>query len=164
MSEITVRPIAPEDLPLLAALHARVFGPGRFARTAYRVRERTEPTSKFCLLALLGGEIAASVRFTEIFIGETPGALLLGPLAVDPRYAGLGYGKRLVAEGIAAARTAGRKLVVLVGDMPYYARFGFVQVTPGAIVFPGPVDPARVLAAELEPGSLAAYRGPIAAA
>ena len=164
MSEITVRPVAREDLPLIAELHARVFGPGRFARTAYWVRQGTPLVSEFCLLALLEGQIVASVRFTEITIGGAAGALLLGPLAVEPRYAGLGYGKRLVADGIAAARAADRKLVVLVGDMPYYARFGFVPVPPGDIVFPGPVDPARVLAAELQPGSLTAYRGSIAPA
>lgn len=163
-SEIIVRPIVPADLPLLRVLHARVFGPGRLTRTAYRIREGTPPISEFCSLALLASEVVASIRFTEVAIGDTGGALLLGPLAVETRYAGLGYGKRLVAEGVEAARAAGRKLVVLVGDMPYYARFGFVQVPPGHILFPGPVDPARVLAAELEPGSLAAYRGPIAAA
>ncbi|CAN0361280.1 unnamed protein product, partial [Phaeothamnion confervicola] len=120
MPEITVEPIDPKDLPEVLALHARAFGPGRFARTAYRVREGTAPISRFCLLAKVGGDIVASIRFTEVTIGGKPGALLLGPLAVEARYAGLGYGKRLVATGVENARAAGIRLVVLVGDEPYY--------------------------------------------
>ncbi len=162
--QLTVRAVAAADLPAVQVLHARVFGPGRFVRTAYRIREGTLPISCFCLLALLGEEMVAAIRFSEIMIGGTPGALLLGPLAVEPRVAGQGYGKRIVADGIENARRAGIKLVVLVGDLPYYARFGFAVVPRGQILLPGPVDPARLLAAELVPGSLAEYRGMVRAA
>jgi predicted N-acetyltransferase YhbS len=140
--KLTVRSVAAADLPLILALHRRVFGPGRFARTAYRVREGTPPVSRFCLMAMLDKELVAAIRFTEVKIGDTPGVLLLGPLAVEPRVAGQGYGKRIVAEGIENARRAGVKLVVLVGDLPYYGRFGFVRVPAGQIMLPGPVDPA----------------------
>jgi predicted N-acetyltransferase YhbS len=161
--ELTVRPVVAADLPAILALHARVFGPGRFVRTAYRIREGTPPVSRFCLMAILDGELVAAIRFTEVRIGGAAGALLLGPLAVEPRLAGKGYGRRLVADGIDNARQAGVKLIVLVGDLPYYGRFGFVRVPAGQIMMPGPVDPARLLAAELVPGALASYRGTVSA-
>jgi len=164
MPEITIHAIEPADLPDVLALHARTFGPGRFVRTAYRVREGTPLISRFCLLARVGGELVASVRFTEVTIGGKGGVLLLGPLAVEARYAGLGYGKRLIAEGVENARRAGIKLVVLVGDEPYYNRFGFQRIAPGRIRLPGPVDPARWLVAELEEGALAHYEGMVEAA
>ncbi len=159
MPEITFEPIRPQDLPEVLALHARAFGPGRFARTAYRVREGTAPISRFCLLTKVGGDTVAALRFTEITIGGKGGALLLGPLAVEARYAGLGYGKGLVAKGLEGARAAGIGLVLLVGDEPYYNRFGFKRVPPGRIRLPGPADPARILAAEFIDGVLAEYEG-----
>ncbi|HXF55034.1 MAG TPA: N-acetyltransferase [Hyphomicrobiaceae bacterium] len=162
-SELTVRRVTGSDLPAVLALHARVFGPGRFVRTAYRIREGTPAISRFCLLAVLGGELVAAIRFTEVTIGGEGGALLLGPLAVEPRVAGRGYGKRIVADGMESARRAGLRLVLLVGDLSYYGRFGFTRVPPGQIVMPGPVDPDRLLAAELVPGALDAYRGIITA-
>jgi predicted N-acetyltransferase YhbS len=164
MPEITIHAIEPADLPDVLALHARTFGPGRFARTAYRVREGMPLISRFCLLARVGGELVASVRFTEVTIGGKGGVLLLGPLAVEARYAGLGYGKRLVAEGVENGRRAGIKLIVLVGDEPYYNRFGFQRIAPGRVRLPGPVDPARWLVAELEEGALAHYEGVVEAA
>lgn len=164
MPEITVHAIEPDDLPDVLALHARAFGPGRFVRTAYRVREGTEPISRFCLLSKVGGELVAAIRFTEVKVGGKPGVLLLGPLAVEARYAGLGYGKRLVAEGLENARRAGIALVLLVGDEPYYGRFGFKRIGLGRIRMPGPVDPARMLAAELREGALADYQGLVEAA
>ncbi len=113
-------------------------------------------------VALLGETLIAAVRFTSITIGGVNGALLLGPLAVDPDFAGQGYGRRLVSEAMEAAKAAGVKLVLLIGDEPYYGRFGFSPVPPGQITMPGPVDPARLLAAELVPGALAAHTGLIA--
>ena len=160
---VSTRLVTPGDIGRISALHARVFGPGRFARTAYRVREGKGPMSPFCRLAVDGDRLVASLRFTEISIGGRDGALLLGPLAVDPDYAGKGYGRRMIAEGIADATRRGRRLIVLVGDLPYYGRFGFKPVPPGRIVFPGPVDPARILALELAEGATADYAGPIAA-
>lgn len=158
------RPLAAADQPAIDALHARVFGPGRFARTAYRIREGTAPVSRFCRGAFAGGHMIAALRMTEIAIGGTPDALLLGPLAVDPGFAGQGYGRKLIAETLAAARDDGKRLVLLVGDLPYYGRFGFAVVPDGQIKLPGPVNPARLLAAELQEGALAGYRGLVSAA
>ena len=163
LSKVLNRPVTPADLPTITELHARVFGPGRFTRTAYRVREGTPPISRYCRAALLGQRIIAAVRFTDIAVGATEGALLLGPLAVDPEFAGKGFGRALVGEALEAAKSDGVRLVVLVGDEPYYGRFGFRPVPPGQITLPGPVDPNRLLAAELAPGALSAYHGLVAA-
>jgi predicted N-acetyltransferase YhbS len=160
---VTNRALIEADVPAVSLLHAKVFGPGRFTRTAYRVREGAAPVSPFCRVALLGDRLIAAVRFTPITIGSANGALLLGPLVVDPDFTGQGFGRRLISEAIAAAKAAGVKLVVLVGDEPYYGRFGFAPIPPGQIVLPGPVDPRRLLAAELQPGALPAYKGLIAA-
>ena len=160
---VTNRPLTPADFPAVSRLHAKVFGPGRFTRTAYRVREGAPALSPYCRVALLGDRLVAAVRFTPINIGRAGGALLLGPLAVDPDLAGQGFGKRLIGEALEAAKADGVKLVVLVGDVPYYGRFGFSPVPPGQITLPGPVDPQRLLAAELQPGTLAAFNGVIAA-
>lgn len=159
----TTRLVTTDDFGAIAALHARVFGPGRFARTAYRVREGHGLKSPFCRAAYHDGRLIAALRFTEIAIGGQGGALLLGPLAVDPDHTGKGFGRRLISEGLADARARGRRLVLLVGDLPYYGRFGFKPVPQGQIVFPGPVNPARILAAELVEGATADYRGTISA-
>jgi predicted N-acetyltransferase YhbS len=158
-----VRALRPEDGPEISALHARAFGPGRFARTAYRVREGAPCASPYCRVCLIDGRIIAAVRFTPIGIGGRHGALLLGPLAVHPEFANRGYGRGLVGNAMDAARADGLSIVLLVGDEPYYARLGFVRAPAGQITFPGPVNPQRVLAAELAPGSLADYRGLVTA-
>jgi predicted N-acetyltransferase YhbS len=161
--DVTIRPATPDDLPAIKVLQPRAFGPGRFARTAYRIREGLPLISRFCLVAMSPDRLIAAIRFTEVSIGGVSGGLLLGPLAVEPEFAGQGYGKRLVADGLDNAKAAGLQLSVLVGNMSYYARFGFVPVPPGQIWLPGPVDPARILAAELVPGALGRYRGVVSA-
>jgi predicted N-acetyltransferase YhbS len=88
---------------------------------------------------------------------------MLGPLAVEPAFEGRGIGAALVTRALEAARSAGHTLVLLVGDETYYARFGFHRVPEGRLVMPGPVDPARLLAAELAPGALAGASGRVVA-
>lgn len=158
------RAVKPADLLAISRLHALVFGPGRFTRSAYRVREGKGTRSRFCRVALLNGEMVAALRLTEVLIGGRPGAALLGPLAVHPDYRGQGFGRQLVRETLEEMRSAGIRLVVLVGDVPYYGRLGFAPVPLGQITLPGPVDPARILAAELEAGALQSYQGLITAA
>jgi predicted N-acetyltransferase YhbS len=160
---VTIRPATPDDLPAIKALQPRAFGPGRFTRTAYRIREGVPLLSRFCLVAERSGQLIAAIRFTEVAIGGVAGALLLGPLAVAPEFAGQGYGRRLVADALDNARKAGMRLSLLVGDKAYYERFGFAVVPPGQILLPGPADPARILAVELVPGALAQYRGLVTA-
>jgi predicted N-acetyltransferase YhbS len=120
--------------------------------------------SRFCRVADRNGRLIATLRITEVSIGGVPGAALLGPLAVDPEFRGQGYGRQLAAEAMDEMKAAGIAVVVLVGDEPYYGRFGFRPVQPGSIIFPGPVNPARILAAELKPDALAGYRGLVTAA
>jgi predicted N-acetyltransferase YhbS len=151
------------DAPMLSELSAQAFGPGRFARTAYRVREGVSPVASLCFTASAAGKLVGGIRFTAVRIGDETKALLLGPLVVDPAHTGNGYGKALIEQGIAKARVQGFRLVVLVGDLPYYGRFGFVAVPPGQIVLPGPVDPARLLALELAPGALSGAHGVLVA-
>jgi predicted N-acetyltransferase YhbS len=162
---IVIRPAGPDDSAEIAALHARAMGPGRFARTAYRVREGArQPFSRFCRVCLIDGRLAAAVRFTPVAIGGKQGVLLLGPLAVEPAFANEGHGRGLVAKALEDARAAGIALVVLVGDEPYYGRLGFRRIPRGQIALPGPVDPDRLLATELVPGSLAGFSGHLSAA
>jgi predicted N-acetyltransferase YhbS len=160
---LVIRKALPGDIAEISKLHARVFGPGRFVRSAYRVREGKGHLSRFCLVAYLGNELVASLRMTEVAIGGVVGAALLGPVAVDPQHRGLGVGTKLVTAALSAARTGGTQLVILVGDEPYYGRFGFKALPPGQIFFPGPVNPARILACELIDGASTAYRGLVVA-
>jgi predicted N-acetyltransferase YhbS len=149
------------DAEILSQLSAEAFGPGRFTRSAYRVREGVAPVAALCLCGAIGTSVVGGIRFTAIRIGDLEGAALLGPLVVDPAEKGKGFGRALVEEGLARARTEGFTLVLLVGDMPYYGRFGFQPVPPGQIILPAPVDPARLLALELIPGTLAGAVGQV---
>jgi predicted N-acetyltransferase YhbS len=162
-AELQIRLEEESDAQTLSLLSAQAFGPGRFARTAYRVREGVPSVASLALTAWLDTRVIGGIRFTEVRIGQAGNALLLGPLVVDPAYKGNGYGRALVQEGLTRARAQGFALVLLVGDMPYYARFGFVPVPPGQITLPGPVDPARLLVLELSPGALAGAVGQVRA-
>lgn len=157
--EFSIRSEIPELAGAVSALSARAFGPGRFARTAYRVREGMEPVAELSLTGWHEGRLAGSIRFTAVSVGGEEGALLLGPLVVAPEFVGRGCGRRLVREGLERAAKLGYRVVLLVGNMPYYARFGFTPVPAGQVTFPGPVDPGRILAVELVAGALAGYRG-----
>lgn len=161
-SQFLIRPQSESDLAAVAQLHEAAFGPGRFARTAYRIREACSRPG-IALAAWDGDKLAGAIQLTAVTIGGQCGAMLLGPLAIAAGYQGKGGGRALIEEGLRLARTDGFRLVVLVGDLPYYARAGFTATPPGQIVLPGPADPARILAAELQPGALASYRGPVAA-
>ncbi|MGH6793253.1 MAG: GNAT family N-acetyltransferase [Methyloceanibacter sp.] len=162
MTNFEIRLETAADAAGLSQLSAQAFGPGRFVRSAYRVREGIPPVAELCLTGWLDQRLIGGIRFTAVKIGEAEGALL-GPLVVDPEVKGRGYGKALVGEGLARAKETGFGLVLLVGDMPYYSRFGFVPVTPGQITLPGPVDPARLLIVELAPGALQGAVGEVKA-
>ena len=159
---LLVRPELPHDAEPIDRLHERAFGPGRFARTAYRLREGVPPLADLSFTALVGTLIVGSVRITPVRAGAAP-ALVLGPLTVEPAFEGRGIGAALIARSLEAARAAGHALVILVGDEPYYARFGFRIVPPGRLVLPGPVDPKRFLVLELVEGALAAAEGQVQA-
>jgi predicted N-acetyltransferase YhbS len=151
------------DAEILSQLSAEAFGPGRFARSAYRVREGVPPVAALSLIAALDGKLLGGIRFTAIAIGAENNAALLGPLIVDPAVKGQGIGRALVQEGLTRASAEGFGLVLLVGDMPYYERFGFTPVPLGQVTLPGPVDPTRLLALELIPGALVRASGRVKA-
>ena len=142
-------------------INAEAFGPGRFSRAAYSIREGGPHRRDLSFVALVGGEVVGSVRMTPIAAGKGR-ALLLGPLAVRPAFKNLGIGRRLVAIALEAARKDGCKLAILVGDAPYYAPLGFSKVVPyGQLAMPRTVDPARLLACEFFPGALEAFAGAV---
>lgn len=155
---ITFLPLTGADEAQIEKLDERAFGPGRFARTAYRLREDSAADPTLSFVARVGTLLVGANRMTPIRVGVTP-ALLLGPLTVEPAFRSQGVGETLVKYSLDAARAAGHGLVLLVGDEDYYARLGFARVPRGAIVMPGPVDPDRLLYCELRPGALGEAHG-----
>ena len=155
---LVLEPEVPEDAEAIQRLNARVFGPGRYARTAYRIREQADPDPSLSFVARVGTLLVGAVAMTSIMIGNAT-ALLLGPLIVEPVFRSQGIGEALVKRALDAAREAGARLVILVGDEPYYGRMGFKPVPAGQITLPGPVDPARLLYCELAPGALDGLQG-----
>ena len=150
-----------EHDPEIEDINAEAFGPGRFSRAAYSIREGGPHLRDLSFVALVDGAVVGSVRMTPIAAGKGR-ALLLGPLAVRPAFKNLGIGRRLVAIALEAARKDGWTLAILVGDAPYYAPLGFGKVVPrGQLAMPRPVDPARLLACELEPDALDGFGGAV---
>jgi predicted N-acetyltransferase YhbS len=162
MSELslTILPETADDAFAIERLHERTFGPGRFARSAYRLREGRGHVLALSFTARIGTLLVGSVRLTPICIGETP-ALLLGPLTVEPPFRDRGVGNALIDRALTGAKAAGHKLVVLVGDEPFYGKSGFQRIPKGQVKFPGPVDPARLLVAELVPSAFDGVSGMI---
>jgi predicted N-acetyltransferase YhbS len=162
MSEpsITILPETADDAAEIDRLHERTFGPGRFAKTAYRVREGGPHRLEVSFTARIGMLMIGSVRLTPIRIGDTK-ALLLGPLTVEPPFRNRGIGQALIDRALAEAKARDHRLVILVGDEPYYARNGFKRIPKGRAVLPGPVDPARMLVCELAEGAFDGVSGPI---
>lgn len=135
-----IAPERPEDEAAVEALVASAFGPGRFAKTAERLREGSAPAAAFVVHE--GGEVVGAVRLWPVRVGGTP-ALFLGPIAVAASRRGAGLGAELVAACVDFARVSETGGVLLVGDRAYFERFGFAPA-PDAIL-PGPVDRRRVL-------------------
>jgi len=155
---VTILAETADDAQAIEHLHERTFGPGRFAKTAYRLRERTGHRPDLSFTARIGTLLVGSVWLTPVCIGEAR-ALLLGPLTIEPPFRDRGIGLKLMQRAMAAARTKGHRLVFLVGDEPYYARAGFKRVAKGQVTLPGPADPARILVAELAEGAFAGVAG-----
>jgi predicted N-acetyltransferase YhbS len=160
MTDLSILPETPDDVMAVERLHERAFGPGRLAKSAYRLRERMGSEPALAFTARIGTLLVASVRLWPVRIGETA-ALLLGPLTVEPAFRERGIGHALLEHALAAARAAGYRLVILVGDEPYYGRSGFKLIPGGRVTMPGPVDPARLLVCELVEGAFDGVSGPI---
>jgi predicted N-acetyltransferase YhbS len=157
---VTILPETTDDAAAIERLDERTFGPGRFARTAFRIREKMTHRLDLSFTARVGTLMVGSVRLTPIRVGDTP-ALLLGPLTVEPPFRDRGIGRKLIERSLAEAKQAGFHLVVLVGDEPYYGRAGFKPIPNGRAVMPGPVNPDRLLVAELSEGAFEGVSGVI---
>jgi predicted N-acetyltransferase YhbS len=157
---LTILSETPGDADAIERLHERTFGPGRYAKTAYRLREQSAHALDVSFTARIGTLMVGSVRLSSVRIGEAK-ALLLGPLTVEPAFRERGVGLALIERALKEARAKGHRLVILVGDEPYYGKAGFKPIPPGCATMPGPVDPARLLVAELVDGAFDGVAGPI---
>ena len=160
IADVTYLPEQPAHFPEIEDINEKAFGPGRFVKAAYKIREGGPHEAALSFVALDGDVVVASVRLTRIAAGDGR-ALLLGPLAVRPAFKNLGIGRKLVAISVDAARAAGHGIVVLVGDEPYYGPLGFQRIPRGQVTMPRPVDANRLLANEIRPGALATFRGAV---
>lgn len=153
----------PQDAPAIEALLDHAFGPGRFVKSSERVREIAtfRPDLSFC--AFEGDRLVGVVRQYAVRVGETP-LIFLGPLAVWSDTRKSGVGGLLVARACHAAQAAGERAVLLVGDEPYFGRFGFAAAPARAIVMPGHVDQHRVLVRPLSEGGAEGLAGAVGAA
>jgi predicted N-acetyltransferase YhbS len=158
--DVTYLPETPAHDAEIEHINEEAFGPGRFARAAYKIREGGPHERALSFVAIHEGAVIASVRLTRIAAGDGE-ALLLGPLAVRPAFKNLGIGRRLVRIALEAAGKAGAAAVVLVGDEPYYGPLGFKRVPRGQISMPRPVDLDRILAVEIKPGAVASLNGEV---
>lgn len=140
----TIRHELPTDAAGIEVMQDHAFGPARFTRTAFQVRQGVEPDTSLCLVGEADGVLAGSVKMTPIMIGATP-SMLLGPLTVDTPFKGKGLGGLLLRSVAEKAKAQGVGSILLVGDQPYYGPHGYVQVPHGQITLPGPVDPNRLL-------------------
>ena len=180
-SQAVVDPIAIEDeregdAEARESLLDRAFGPARFAKTCERLRAGRLPAAGLSLVArvralgggvevgqiggqdLVGQDLVGTVRLWHVDAGGVP-ALMLGPLAVDARYRNYGIGARLMEDALDRAAALGHAAVLLVGDAPYYARFGFERRHTRGLRLPGPVEAERFLGLEVTPGAFAGAEG-----
>lgn len=176
LDPIRVEDERPGDAAARESLLDRAFGPARFRKTCERLRAgrlparglslvaraRKEPNSFKDLGGAQVGSILGSVRLWHVDAGGVA-ALMLGPLAVDDCYRCFGIGARLMDEALVRAKALGHRAVILVGDAPYYARFGFARAQTVGLRLPGPVDEARFLGLDLEAGALASAAGMVEA-
>ncbi|MCE5973990.1 N-acetyltransferase [Sinirhodobacter sp. WL0062] len=138
------------------ALYDLCFAPGRTALSSYRLRDGVEKVHPLCLTLREDGVLAAVIRYWPVRVGGKR-VLLLGPVAVHPTRQGEGLGGLLMHESLNKAHELGWERVLLVGDAPYYRRFGFEKIE--GVIMPPPTNPDRVLALELEPGAWHGVRG-----
>ena len=155
----TIRKEAARDVASREALLDRAFGETRAQKAAERLREGRLPADGLSFVATEKNRVVGTVRLWHVSAGPARPALLLGPLAVDDASRGLGIGGALMRHATEAAQKLGHKAVLLVGDAPYYGRFGFSTEKTGALRMPGPFERHRLLALELVPGALKGARG-----
>jgi predicted N-acetyltransferase YhbS len=150
------------DVAAREALLDACFGENRHDRTCQRLRDGRAPAAGLALSAVREGTLVGTVRLWHVSAGGRP-ALVLGPLAVDPAFRELGIGAALMQQALAAARARGHAAVILLGDAPYYARFGVSPEKTGVLALPGPFERDRLLAIEFQAGALDGADGMIVA-
>ena len=148
----TIRKELVKDIGAREALLDLCFGEARFAKASERLREGRLPADGLSFAAVEGGRLVGSVRLWHVTAGPGRPALLLGPLAVHPDFRGRGIGAALMQRALADAARLGHRAVLLVGDAPYYGRFGFSAEKTGALWLPGPYEKHRLLGARDRPG------------
>ncbi|WP_139134875.1 GNAT family N-acetyltransferase [Magnetovibrio blakemorei] len=140
-----------QDIDSLVDLN---FGPDRFRKTAYRLRDGLDPLDDLGLVATQGSRLIGTIRFWQVAVQGVSSTLLLGPIAIHPDFHGRGIGRALMNASLENAKAQGWDAVILVGDEPYYRRFGFTRSLVQNLALPGPVDLARFLGLELVDGAL----------
>jgi len=156
---ISIRKECPHDVAAREALLDETFGNHRWRKSSQRLRDGRSPAEGLGFVATDGKRVIGTARLWSVVCGTGQSALLLGPVAVAADCRNRGVGASLVDHALAAARRRGHAAVVLVGDAPYYSRFGFSTEKTAALRMPGPFERDRLLALELVPGSLKGARG-----
>ena len=140
-----IRQISNEDNYKIIKLLHKSFGPGRFARSVYRLREKNDRDTEFSYIYELNNQILSSISYYKTFLNNDINGLLLGPLAVDPEHRGKGYGVELVKYTIALIKkTMAYDFILVIGDYHYYEKFGFKKIN-NTFSFYGPVNSEKVL-------------------
>lgn len=161
---VTIRDERLSDIAAREALLNRAFGASRFTKTSERLREGRLPAEGLAFSAVSStGRVVGTLRLWPVIAGSAGPALLLGPLAVDCRHQKKGIGAALMTHALASARVLGHDAILLVGDAPYYSRFGFSPSLTRDLHLPGPVERSRFLGLELRPGTLDGAEGPVIA-
>lgn len=154
-----LRPERSVDTPEVEALLDLCFGPGRTALSSYRLRDGVPPVPGLCLVLRDKSQVMiGAIRFWPVTVADQP-VLLLGPVAVHPTAQGEGLGGLLIREGLWRAGSQGWTRAMLVGDAPYYSRFGFHKLAD--VQMPPPTNPDRVLGLELEAGAWQGVKGQV---
>ncbi|MFC3616232.1 GNAT family N-acetyltransferase [Lutimaribacter marinistellae] len=153
-----IRPEEAADWWEVEALYDLCFAPGREALSSYRLRDHIPPVRGLSQIVREDGIVAGAIRFWPVHVG-TADALLLGPIAVHPTHQGEGLGGYLIRAGLEAGREKGWNRVMLVGDAPYYQRFGFTRLE--GVEMPPPTNPDRILGLDLVPGAWQGITGPV---
>jgi predicted N-acetyltransferase YhbS len=156
---ITIRKELHRDVDARETLLDLCFGDARFQKAAERLREGRLPAPSLSFTALDNGRVVGTARLWNVSAGPSRQSLLLGPLAVHPDYRCRGLGGALINRSLDDAKRLGHRAVMLVGDAPYYERFGFSAAATGSLWLPGRYDANRFLALELQPGALFGARG-----
>lgn len=144
-------------------LYDLAFAPGRQALSSYQLREGVAPVAELCVAARDDlGVLAGAIRYWPVLIGDVGAkALLLGPVATHPTRQGEGLGAWLIGETLDTARELGWSRVILIGDEPYYSRFGFTRDAARAVRFPPPTNPDRLLGYALSQGAFDGVSGEV---